>query len=87
MLASAPWLVNTRRGGDRTSLPVSRATPLAEPVDIDAVRNLDVVAATARLGPGYGPALGRLPMGLQVFRGLPFALGPTAGDQPLSSAN
>jgi hypothetical protein len=52
------------------------ASPLAEPVTLDRLRNLSTDDATLRLGPGYGPALGRLPAGRQVFRGLPFDLGP-----------
>ncbi len=60
---------------------MGRASPLGEPVDLGPVRNLSVEAAGRRLGPGYGPALGRLPSGRQVFHGLPFDLGPADGDR------
>ena len=66
------------------------SSPAATTVAIDAVRNCSAADAGHRLHAGYGRALARLPTGRQVFRGLPFDLGPrTAGprflivDRPL----
>jgi hypothetical protein len=51
------------------------ATPLAQPVDLGGSWNATDADVAVRLHPQYGPALGRLPDGPAVFRGLPFALG------------
>src|ERR1043166_329632 len=59
-----------------TGQVMSRSSPSATTVDLDPVRNLTVSDATRRLARGYGRALGRLPSGRHVFRGLPFDLGP-----------
>jgi hypothetical protein len=70
--------------------PPGRETPDAEPISLDSVRNLALDAARGRLAAGYGAALERLPSGRQVFRGIPFDLGPVDGrrfilvDRPLA---
>jgi hypothetical protein len=53
----------------------ARSSALGWPIGVDPARNLTVREASRRLQAGYGPALRRLPRGLQVFRGLPFDLG------------
>lgn len=53
-------------------------TPLARAVDLGAVWNADDEAVASRLHPAYRDALGRLPDGPAIFRGLPFALGSRA---------
>ena len=59
---------------------IQQATPLARPVDLGRSWNATDAQVASRLHPLYGPALGRLPSGPSVFRGLPFALAPaTAG--------
>ena len=54
-------------------------TPLARPVDLDAVRNATDRQVAARFHARYAAALPRLPAGRQVFHGLPFELGPGSG--------
>jgi hypothetical protein len=49
-----------------------RATQHATPVDLRRHRNVGDDALAARLHPAYGDAIGRLPRGSQVFRGVPF---------------
>ena len=58
---------------------MSRSTPLARTVDLDAVRNADDAFVAARLHPTYSPGIGRLPRGAGVFHGLPFDLGEGSG--------
>src|ERR1043165_10030593 len=53
-----------------------RSSPAARTVDLDAARTLSPAEAGRILLPAYGRALRRLPGGRQVFRGLPFDLGP-----------
>ena len=60
---------------------MSRSSPLASTVDLDRLRNATDQRIGARFQPGYGPAIGRLPRGRQICRGLPFDFGP-AGDGP-----
>jgi hypothetical protein len=50
----------------------SRATPLATPVDLRRLRTTTDRELASRLHPGYREAIGRLPAGHRVFRGLPF---------------
>src|SRR3954470_7609718 len=58
------------------SLPrPSRASQLATALDLAAAWNATDHDVAERFHPQYGPALGRLPEGAVVFRGLPFALG------------
>ncbi|MGH2464565.1 MAG: hypothetical protein ACRDGI_03825, partial [Candidatus Limnocylindrales bacterium] len=66
-------------------------SPLATTVDIDRWRNATADQLGARLQALYGPALGRLPNGRQIFHGLPFDLGPPSPatrwallDQPIT---
>ena len=59
---------------------MTASSPLARTVDLDAVRNAAGSDVDARFHPAYGPALERLPIGRQVFHGLPFDLGPGARD-------
>ena len=54
------------------------SSPLARPVDLDRARNVTDDQLAARLEPLLAAALPRLPAGAQVFRGLPFELGPAA---------
>ncbi len=49
-----------------------RATPLATPVDLRRQRTTSDRELASRLHPGYREAIGRLPAGRGVFRGLPF---------------
>ena len=49
-----------------------RATPLATPIDLRRQRHASDHELGSRLHPGYLDAIGRLPAGHQVFRGLPF---------------
>ena len=53
-------------------------TPLARPVDLGTAWNATDADVAARLHPRYAAALGRLPDGPAVFRGLPFELGARA---------
>ena len=53
-----------------------RSSPAATTVDLDAARTLSPTDAGRILLPAYARALRRLPSGRQVFRGLPFDLGP-----------
>jgi hypothetical protein len=55
---------------------MTRSSPLARTVHLDSARNATQGNLAARFHPQYGPALGRLPAGRQVFQGLPFDLGP-----------
>jgi len=55
------------------------ATPLARPIDLSSAWNATDAELGSRLHPVYRQALGRLPDGAAVFRGLPFALGTRAG--------
>jgi hypothetical protein len=52
------------------------SSPFARTVDLDAGRNATEAQVGGRFHAAYGPALGRLPAGRQVFQGLPFDLGP-----------
>ncbi len=54
------------------------ATRLARPVDLSAAWNASDDEVGARFHPHYRGALGRLPDGPSVFRGLPFELGSRA---------
>ncbi len=54
------------------------ATRLARTVDLGTSWNATDADLAARLHPAYASALGRLPDGSVVFRGLPFALGSRA---------
>ncbi len=54
------------------------STRRAWPVDLTAAWNASDADVAARFHPLYRTALGRLPEGDQVFRGLPFALGRRA---------
>lgn len=49
-----------------------RATPHATPVDLRRYRTTSDRELAARLHPAYGGAIGRMPPGAQVLRGLPF---------------
>ncbi|HEY7702991.1 MAG TPA: CehA/McbA family metallohydrolase [Candidatus Limnocylindrales bacterium] len=49
-----------------------RATDLTTPVELAEVRQLTSEALAAALHPAYAEALGRLPVGEQAFRGIPF---------------
>jgi hypothetical protein len=51
-----------------------RATQLARPVSLGRQRNATDALLADRLHPAYRDAIGRLPGGRQVFRGVPFAL-------------
>jgi len=53
-------------------------TRLARPVDLSASWNASDSDVAARLHPFYAQALGRLPQGDAVFRGVPFSLGSRA---------
>jgi hypothetical protein len=55
---------------------MGRPSPLARTVDLGPIRNATDGRVGARFQPLYGPALARLPVGRQVFHGLPFELGP-----------
>ena len=55
------------------------ATRLARPVDLSRSWNASDSDLAGRLHPLYAQALGRLPQGDVVFRGLPFSLGSRAG--------
>lgn len=63
-------------GSAPTARGTGRATPLAEPLDLDLHRTLTHGEAASRLHPLLASALARLPSGRQVFRGVPFDLGP-----------
>ena len=52
------------------------ATPLARPVDLSGAWNATDDEVASRFHPLYRGALGRLPDGASVFRGLPFAWAP-----------
>ncbi len=54
------------------------ATPLARPVGLAALWNATDADLADRFDPQYRAALGRLPDGPSVFRGLPFELGTRA---------
>ena len=54
------------------------ATPLARPVDLSGAWNATDDEVAGRFHPLYGGALGRLPDGPSVFRGVPFDLGTRA---------
>ncbi len=56
------------------SMTLPRSTPRATPVDLRRKRNTSDRELGARLHPGYREAIGRLPAGRAVFRGLPFRL-------------
>ncbi len=66
----------TANENDRGSAPMRapRATPHAIPFDLRRQRNASDRELGSRLHPGYLDAIGRLPAGRQVFRGLPFGL-------------
>ncbi|HEY7701021.1 MAG TPA: hypothetical protein VIB02_01830, partial [Candidatus Limnocylindrales bacterium] len=49
-----------------------RATDLTTPVELAEARQLTSEALAAALHPAYAEALGRLPVGAQAFRGIPF---------------
>ncbi len=49
-----------------------RATDLATPVDLRRHRNASADEVASRFHPAYRDAIGRLPAGRRVFRGLPF---------------
>jgi hypothetical protein len=51
------------------------ATPLASPVDLGSAWNASDDEVAARFHPSYRAALGRLPEGDVVLRGIPFAFG------------
>ena len=55
---------------------MGRPSPLARPVDLDPIRNATDRQVSARFHAPYAAALSRLPVGAQVFHGLPFDLGP-----------
>jgi hypothetical protein len=52
-----------------------RSSPFARPIAIDQSRNATDEDVARLFNDSYGPALGRLPSGRQVFHGLPFDLG------------
>lgn len=56
-----------------SAVPASR---LARPIDLAGAWNASDADVAARIHPLIGRALGRVPTGRQVFRGLPFDLGP-----------
>ncbi len=58
-----------------------RATDLATPVDLRRQRNASDRDLSSRLHPGYREAVGRLPAGRQVLRGLPFRFARPASDR------
>lgn len=58
-----------------------RATDLATPADLRRRRNASDSDLGSRLHPGYLEAIGRLPAGDQVFRGLPFRFARRATDR------
>jgi len=49
-----------------------RGSPLARPIDLRGVRRASETDLIGRFHPAYADAIGRLPDGLQVLRGLPF---------------
>ena len=51
------------------------SSPFARPIAIDVSRNATDDDVARLFEDSYGPALGRLPSGRQVFHGLPFDLG------------
>src|SRR5690348_3463612 len=59
-----------------TSQLMPRSSPAATTVDLDSLRTFTPDEAAGLLHRGYRRALRRLPAGRQVFRGLPFDLGP-----------
>ena len=69
MIAGATANEHDRR---HASMTPPRSTPLATPVDLRRQRNSSDRELASRLHPGYRDAIGRLPAGGQVFRGLPF---------------
>src|SRR5512146_2741266 len=72
MLAWGRRAVNTGGATPIARNAMPRPSRAARTVDIDALRNLRAEDVEPRFHPGYGRALGRLPSGHQVFRGLPF---------------
>ena len=69
------------------------ASPLARTVDLASARGAGIADLGARFLPVAAAGLGRLPIGRQVFQGLPFDLGEGAGgrrwilvDRPLEIA-
>ncbi|HEY7522660.1 MAG TPA: hypothetical protein VH720_03270, partial [Candidatus Limnocylindrales bacterium] len=62
-------------------MTAQRATQLATPVDLRGHRTASDDGLAARFHPDYRAAIGRVPAGDQVFRGLPFGLAP-AGSGP-----
>ena len=68
-------------GGRSAVTPLARrvATSLATPIDLRRQRDASDDDLAARLHPAYRESVGRIPVGRQVFRGLPFWLaGPAA---------
>ncbi|MBA2720493.1 MAG: CehA/McbA family metallohydrolase [Chloroflexi bacterium] len=55
------------------------ASPLARPIHLHDHWNASPEDLSRRFDPGYRNGLARVPAGDQVFRGLPFALGPATG--------
>lgn len=67
----------------RENRHAGRASALARTVPLTSRRNLSALQAAGRLHPLLVAALERLPAGRQVWRGIPFDVGPAAGaDQP-----
>ena len=59
-----------------------RATDLATPVELGEARQATSDALASALHPGYTEAVGRLPAGRQVFRGIPFRFaGGSSGER------
>jgi len=56
-----------------------RATGLATPVDLGSTRRTSDDRLAASLHPAYRGAVGRLPAGSTIFRGLPFAFADAGG--------
>ncbi len=56
-----------------------RVTSRARPINLESARNATEQEAVARFHLGYAGGLARLPIGRQVFHGLPFDLGPADG--------
>jgi hypothetical protein len=61
--------------------PVRSASRWARPVDLSAAWNASDADVAARFDPLYRTALGRLPSGDRVFRGVPFRLGEAAAER------
>jgi hypothetical protein len=67
--------------GVTTSTRLAAGTDLGRPVDLSSAWNASDADLARRFHPLYGQALGRLPAGDVVLRGLPFALGaPGTGE-------